>query len=327
MVKTACGLSASGVNKIKNEYLCLLIGFTEMLTVYLQMIMEMKRCVYNIAVMAVTLSLSGCALFKGSETVVAEPEPVQANVSDITGGITDEEERIKLTKALLNGEWIIWEVRGENIKGDERPYINFSVSEGRFYGSNGCNIINGDFRIEKDKHIILENLLSTQRYCPEAQHEVAINSALGEVSTYMIERKGNEYYLGFVSKDNTRLLTLRKHNMDYLNGAWRIVSVNGKKCDDESVQLMIDIPELRIHGNTGCNILNGTLYIDPDKEDAIQFQQIVTTRMACEDIQRETAFLIALEEVDVCHKGKDNTAIMYDKDGNVVLILKKIDDK
>lgn len=289
--------------------------------------MDMKRCIYNIAVLSVMLSLTGCALFKGSETVVAEPEPVQENVSDITGGITDEEERIKLTKTLLNGEWVISEVAGENIKGDERPYINFSVSEGRFYGSNGCNIINGDFRIEQGKRIVLENLLSTQRYCADAQHETAINKALGEVYTYMIDRKGNEYYLDFIGKDNTKLLTLRKHNMDYLNGAWRVISVSGKKCDNESVRLMIDIPELRIHGNTGCNILNGTLYIDPDKEDAIQFQQIITTRMACDDIQRETALLIALEEVDVCHKGKESTAIMYDKNGNVVLVLKKVDDK
>lgn len=287
--------------------------------------MKMKKYIYGFAMSIAVISLSGCALFKGAETVAVEP--VKEDASNITGNVVDEAARIKLSEELLNGEWVIYNVGEEDVKGDERPYVNFSVADGRFYGSNGCNVINGDFRIEGNQRMVLENVIATQRFCADAYHEAAINKALGEVYTYTIDRKGNEYYLGLNNINNCRLMVLRKHNMDYLNGAWRVTSVSGKKCEDESVQLLIDIPELRIHGNTGCNILNGTLYIDPDKEDAIQFQQIVTTRMACKDANQETAFLIALEEVDVCRKGKDNTAIMYDKDDNVVLVLKKIDDK
>lgn len=285
----------------------------------------MKRYIGVVIVAIFMMPFSGCALFKASDKPSGQPAEIT-----VTPGATESEvveSQIKLSKKLLNGEWVIYKVGSKKVEGDERPYLNFSVADNRFYGSNGCNIVNGDFTVEQGRRISLGNVISTQRYCAEAEHDVEINKALGEVYSYSIERKGNEYYLLLYNSGNEGLLTLRKHNMDYLNGAWRVMSIKGKSCDDEGVQLLIDIPELRIHGNTGCNILNGTLYIDPDKEDAIQFQQIVTTRMACDNAKRETSFLIALEEVDVCRKGKDDTAVMYDNDDNVVIVLKKIDDK
>lgn len=272
------------------------------------------------------------ALLTGCSSLSKATDATAGSSSEITvvQGATEAEvveNQIKLSKKLLNGEWVVYKVAGKKVSGDERPYINFSVADGRFYGSNGCNIINGDFAVEQGRRITLSNVISTQRYCADARYDMEINKALGSVHTYAIEKRGNEYYLHLNDSHNAVLMTLRKHNMDYLNGAWQVTSIAGKECDDEAVQLLIDIPELKIHGNTGCNILNGTLYIDHDKEDAIQFQQIVTTRMACHNAKQETAFLIALEEVDVCRKGKDNTAVMYDNDGNVVLVLKKINDK
>ncbi len=291
--------------------------------------MNMKKSIYILAIsMCMTSTISGCGtLFNNNKGIVAT-EPTEITV---TPGAPEEkiaESQIKLSKKLLNGEWIIYKVYGKKVNsGDERPYINFSVAENRFYGSNGCNIINGDFIVEQGDEISLSNIITTQRYCADAEYETEINKAINEVKSYSIEQRGNEYYLTLHDENNSKIMTLRKHNMDFLNGAWRVISISDKKCDDESVQLLIDIPELKIHGNTGCNILNGTLYIDPDKENAIQFQQIITTRMACDKQKHETAFLIALEEVDVCRRGKDNTAIMYDNDNNVVLVLKKIDDK
>ena len=45
----------------------------------------------------------------------------------------------------LEGEWNVWTVGGKKVTGENRPYINFSLSEGRIYGNNGCNTVNGDF--------------------------------------------------------------------------------------------------------------------------------------------------------------------------------------
>ena len=115
--------------------------------------------------------------------------------------------------------------------------------------------------------------------------------------------------------------TLRKHNLDFLNGAWRVSHINGEVCRIQDMQLLIDIPERRLHGNTGCNVLNGELSEDPDKVSSIQFQNIVTTRAACPDQAVETALLIALEEVETARRGHDKTAVLIDKNGRTLLVL------
>ena len=56
-----------------------------------------------------------------------------------------------------------------------------------------------------------------------------------------------------------RYLIVVDMQVDFINGAWQIIEVGKEKCDDESLRLVIDIPELRIHGNAGCNIVNGQL--------------------------------------------------------------------
>lgn len=115
--------------------------------------------------------------------------------------------------------------------------------------------------------------------------------------------------------------------MGFLNGSWSVTQINGHHNDNSDVKLVIDIYEQHLHGNTGCNILNGDLMIDPDKSNSIQFSKIATTRMMCPDTKTETALLVALESVEYAKKGKNNTVIMLDKDNKPMLVLKRIDVK
>jgi heat shock protein HslJ len=71
-------------------------------------------------------------------------------------------------------------------------------------------------------------------------------------------------------------------------------------------------------------VVNGTLFEEPDKEASIQFQNIVSTRAACENAERETALLIALEEVESVRVGRNKSVIMLDKNGKTKLILNRI---
>lgn len=229
------------------------------------------------------------------------------------------------TPELINGEWTIIEINAQKIEGEERPYLYFETEHNRFYGSNGCNTLNGDFLLEENK-LTFGNVISTQKACHDAPYEYQINYALSQSATHAIERKGNEHYLSILDANGTKILVLRKHNMDYLNGHWQVTKIDGKKCDDKEVQLVIDIPELKLHGNTGCNIVNGQLYIDPDKENSIQFQQLITTRRACPNQSQETSLLVALEETESAKcTENDDIIIFYSKKGNEVLRLKKIE--
>lgn len=235
---------------------------------------------------------------------------------------------MKLSKRILDGEWTIAEVNGSKVTGEERPYVTFSTVENRIYGSNGCNVINGDFQVEGDNGLSFGNIITSMKACADAPFQYEITDGLGRVSSYSVEKRGHEYYLNLFNPANHRVMTLRKHNMDYLNGAWRVASIGGRTIHGDDLHFVIDIPELRLHGNTGCNILNGTLSIDPDKSNSIQFQQLITTRMKGTDkeMEVERALLIALEEVESAKRGSRGVT-MYDIHGREVLSLHKIDDK
>ena len=84
---------------------------------------------------------------------------------------------------------------------------------------------------------------------------------------------------------------------------------------------------MRLHGNVGCNIVNGMLLIDADKSNSIQFMQLITTMKSCPDQEREMAILIALEEVEQAQPVSDEMVVLADKNGKELLKLKKIEVK
>ncbi|WP_290394654.1 META domain-containing protein, partial [Muribaculum intestinale] len=82
------------------------------------------------AIIATALILSSCGSNKKVVTVPKE-QPVQTVTT------------MKQSDASqLEGEWNVWTVGGKKVTGENRPYINFSLSEGRIYGNNGCNTVN-----------------------------------------------------------------------------------------------------------------------------------------------------------------------------------------
>ena len=88
--------------------------------------------------------------------------------------------------------------------------------------------------------------------------------------------------------------------------------------------MTINIPDLQIHGTTGCNIFNGQLFIDPDKNNSMQFVNIGTTRMACPPNSRETEFLLGLEMVETAKATGTDTIAMYSADGKLIFEMRRI---
>lgn len=225
----------------------------------------------------------------------------------------------------LNGEWVIISVAGKAIPTtDEMPYITFEKETEKFYASNGCNILNGTYKIGGDGNLALENVLSTMKLCPENDFEAPLTKALSgsEKINIKINELGHETYLRFFNSKGVELLSARKHNMDFLNGNWLITSVGGTTIDDEEATLFIDINELKVHGNTGCNFFNGVLYINPDKSNAIDFSNLASTRMACPNMQQESAILLALEETTGAIEGSEGRVMLLNSSGKELMTLK-----
>ena len=232
------------------------------------------------------------------------------------------------TGMAINGEWTIYSVRGNIITGEERPYINFDLAANRMYGNNGCNVLNATLKLTPPSSLQFEDFITTMRMCVDAQYEYLINLALADVRGYQLRNVGPDTYLDLTDEKGTTLVTLRRHNMEFLNGPWSIVTLNDtampKEGEDKAASIVIDIPQLRVHGNTGCNVFNGSLFIDPDKKRSMQFSHMAITRMYCGPDSRETELLVALEAAESAKQIDADTVELYDASGKPLMTLKKI---
>lgn len=227
----------------------------------------------------------------------------------------------------LNGEWNIANVNGQKVTGEDRPFIGFDLAQRRFYGNNGCNLINGEAITDRNNSLQFGSMISTQRYCADAPFQYIITSTLEQVRSYKVSRYGNEYYLDLFNQRGHLIMVLCKSDIEFLNGAWRVTAINGTPNNNESIRFVIDLPEKKIHGNAGCNIINGEISIDPDVTNSVQFANIASTRMMCPDLSTETAVLVALEETEKVLAKSDDTISFINHAGNTVLQLVRIDPR
>ena len=97
--------------------------------------------------------------------------------------------------------------------------------------------------------------------------------------------------------------------------------------EKNNLEIVVDVPELKIHGKTGCNIFNGDIGLDRNKDWFIQFQNIIVSRMKCEDSKMavERDFMVALEETEIIKRENGGKTIrLKDKKKKEVLLLKRI---
>jgi heat shock protein HslJ len=93
---------------------------------------------------------------------------------------------------------------------------------------------------------------------------------------------------------------------------WRLIQLEGKTQEQSPVWLEFDTVTHRISGNGGCNKLAGRYAV---ATDAITFQQVMSTRMACIDQaanEREATILRLLTDHTYTFDVADQTLQLYD---------------
>ena len=231
------------------------------------------------------------------------------------------------TDELCGGQWLVASVGEYTIEAEENgPYINFDNS-GRYYASDGCNILNGDYVLHSNGVISFDNSLSTMRYCADVEYAPLITAMFNGSMQLKADckRAGHDTYLYLKDDKGKTVGVLRRQNMEFLNGQWRVTSIEGQKIDDEEANIFIDIAELKMHGNTGCNSVNGKLYINPLKSNSINFSDMAVTFMLCHKGDQERKMLVALEQTETAISGKnDDSVIFLDNDGKELMTLKRV---
>lgn len=264
---------------------------------------------------------------KDEKVAKTEVEKAMAKADDKLKQIGGNQET-----ASLSGDWAIETVLGKKAVGETAPFIKFVPNENRIYGNNGCNIINGQYTsTTSDKSIAFSHLATTMMMCGQNNiTDAEIGEALGLTVKYSIEKENdNESILRFFDAGGKEVMQLMHRDFHFLDGTWAVIAIDGEKINVNGMKIALDVDEKRLHGNTGCNIINGEFETDMDAANSISFSKIGMTRMACPDSGWETRMMVALEEAVTAKKVGQDEVEFIGSNGKQVMLLKKsspIDD-
>lgn len=220
----------------------------------------------------------------------------------------------------LYGEWDIESLRKKPISTRERAYIYLDFKNHKVYGNNGCNSLNGKFQLS-GSNITFQDMITTDQSCHNTTSERTIMKALSEVRTYNVTELYGMEYLNLMNNKGVVLMTLKRQNLDMLGGVWLVKEIENELVLDKNMRLVIDPVMQTLHGQTGCNIINGIITIDTEKDFAIQFEDLSSTEHRCDDMTAETGLLLALERGEYCKRINDNEVALLDGRGTIVLRL------
>lgn len=231
--------------------------------------------------------------------------------------------------ADLSGEWNIVEINGEKVTAESVPYLGLDMDAKRLYGNAGCNRIMGSLEYDSvcPGKIHFGSVAATRMMCPDMTLEQNVLEALNKVAGY--ETVGEDVALNDAEGKPVILLQKREVaevSVNDLNGAWEIVSVKGNPVGEveKQPQLVFNVAEKRVHGNASCNTINGSFTQEEGQAASLRFSQMISTMMACPNMDVESSILKALDEVRSFEIKADGTVSLLGADGTEVLSLKKL---
>lgn len=229
----------------------------------------------------------------------------------------------------ISGEWNVVSVKGEQVAGN--PYIGFDLAEGRIYGNAGCNRIMGGVEVDSVNpgKIGFTGVGATRMMCPDMETEQKVLEALNEVAGYQASSAG----VDLTDKDGNVLMSLEKKeapavSVNDINGKWNITKVEGAAVEvaDKTPFISFNVAENAVHGNGGCNIINGSFSQEEGNPSSLKFGQMISTMMAGPGMETERKVLSAMNKVASFVVNEDGTLSLMDVADNEVLLLVKSED-
>ncbi len=230
--------------------------------------------------------------------------------------------------ADLSGEWNIVEINGEKVTAESVPYLGLDMDAKRLYGNAGCNRIMGSLEYDSvcPGKIHFGSVAATRMMCPDMETEQKVLAALEKVTAC----SGDKTSLSLNDAEGKTVMMLEKRqrpqvSVEDLNGEWNIVSVSGTELGQmENVPfLAFDVAGKRVHGNAGCNVVNGGFSQEEGNPNSIQFTQMISTMMACPDMETERKVLDALGNVRSFGFDEDGMLVLSDENGQELVVLDK----
>lgn len=227
------------------------------------------------------------------------------------------------SESVLFGKWRLTQLRGSALpEGVISPTLEIDLKEKKVWGYGGCNQYFGTITKQDDTTLELGKMGATRKACPQDQVEGVYLEALDAVREYrlspnrlrLLDAEGIILleYIGAGSDANPRL-----------NDIWAVTHIGDKEIKLEGgAYIEINLEEMKITGNNGCNLLMGPIKQVGDK--ALEFGDIATTMRMCEDMEVPHAVNQALANVHSYQLDELHLKLL-DARGKCLLTLRKAD--
>ena len=100
---------------------------------------------------------------------------------------------------------------------------------------------------------------------------------------------------------------------------WQLYSMNGNLVEPSAgskvPSMAFDMQKMTVSGNSGCNSYSGGFTV---QKESLTFGNLATTRMMCEDMKMETAFLAAVPNVRK-HGMAEGRLVLSDAEGKQLM--------
>lgn len=225
----------------------------------------------------------------------------------------------------LSGEWNVVSVEKKAITvspDGENPYLAFDVVNNRVFGSVGCNRVTGAFSVSDNGAIDLSRMVATRMMCPDMALEDRLLTALNQVMEFGTDKAGN---LVLMDGKRHEMVTLAKRVSSVspasLVGKWKVNFLGDMDLSDnaEGDYTIEFAPDGRFMMTTGCNNVGGSYsgrYVD------ITFSGLMSTRMACPDMQvEEAAGKLLPTVVSFSELANPGTYGFYNADNDLVMVI------
>jgi len=156
--------------------------------------------------------------------------------------------------------------------------------------------------------------------------------ALGAVATSCTGTRntegGNSVVYDTTIKDSvefyeTEIGVNQKNYLAQLMGGWTVNTMRRQSQSEEEqlsdVYIMFT-SDSTFNGKAGCNNMSGKYEL---KGTSIKFSNIITTKMACDKLEQETAFLALLQNTVSAYTVSDEQLLLRDGSSNIVFISTK----
>ncbi|MDO4692349.1 MAG: META domain-containing protein [Porphyromonadaceae bacterium] len=244
--------------------------------------------------------------------------PSQKQTSATTEGVQS------VQKATIDGEWVLVKLRDRPLTKETHPAdLHVNQSEMTIHGTGGCNKYFGKIESLTDGQIIFGRIGATRMACMGEHVEDEYLLVLDLVRAYKL----NGEQLTLMDDRGHTLAVLARKIEDKsapnprIYDMWSATHIGGEEIQVEGrPTLEINLSEMRVGGNNGCNHYMGEIKEITGKK--LILGTLAGTMMLCPDMTLANAYDKAIDKVR-SYQIEGLTLRLYDEGHTEVLRYKK----